>query len=186
MSELYARIYVLVAQSCLSLCDPMDCSPPGSSVHGILQAISFSGGSSWWMDWTQFSCIAGRIFTIWVTGKSQNIRPVLILSLNILFDNIFLDWGIYQTLSTLFFGFKYLRCFYLFIILFYIGVSLISSVVLVSGVQHSHAVIHTHVSILFQNFFPFRLLQNIKQSSLCYKVSYCGICVLKVIILCTL
>ena len=29
---------VLVAQSCLTLCDPMDCSPPGSSVHGILQA----------------------------------------------------------------------------------------------------------------------------------------------------
>ena len=27
-----------VAQSCLTLCDPMDCSPPGSSVHGILQA----------------------------------------------------------------------------------------------------------------------------------------------------
>ena len=42
-----------VAQSCLTLCDPMDCSPPGSSVHGILQArilewvaISFSRGSS--------------------------------------------------------------------------------------------------------------------------------------------
>ena len=33
-------IYVLclVVQSCLTLCDPMDCSPPGSSVHGILQA----------------------------------------------------------------------------------------------------------------------------------------------------
>ena len=29
---------VLAAQSCPSLCDPMDCSPPGSSVHGILQA----------------------------------------------------------------------------------------------------------------------------------------------------
>ena len=29
---------VLVTQSCLTLCDPMDCSPPGSSVHGILQA----------------------------------------------------------------------------------------------------------------------------------------------------
>ena len=29
---------VLVAQSCLTLCDPMDCSPPGSSVHGILPA----------------------------------------------------------------------------------------------------------------------------------------------------
>ena len=41
------------AQSCLTLCDPMDCSPPGSSVHGIFQAvilewvtISFSRGSS--------------------------------------------------------------------------------------------------------------------------------------------
>ena len=41
------------AQSCLTLCDPMACSPPGSSVHGILQtrilewvAISFSRGSS--------------------------------------------------------------------------------------------------------------------------------------------
>ena len=42
-----------VAQSCLTLCNPVDCSPPGSSVHGILQArilewvaISFSRGSS--------------------------------------------------------------------------------------------------------------------------------------------
>ena len=42
-------VYVLVAQLCLTLCDPMDCSPPGSFVHGILQArilewvaISFS------------------------------------------------------------------------------------------------------------------------------------------------
>ena len=42
-------VCVLVAQSCLTLCDPMDCIPPGSSVHGILQArtlewvaISFS------------------------------------------------------------------------------------------------------------------------------------------------
>ena len=44
---------VLVTQSCCTLCDPMDCSPPGSSVHGILQAkilewvaISFSRASS--------------------------------------------------------------------------------------------------------------------------------------------
>ena len=43
----------LVAQPCLILCDPMNCSPPGSSVHGILQArilewvaIPFSQGSS--------------------------------------------------------------------------------------------------------------------------------------------
>ena len=31
------KVKVLVAQSCATLCDPMDCSPPGSSVHGILQ-----------------------------------------------------------------------------------------------------------------------------------------------------
>ena len=43
-----------VAQSCLTLSDPMDCSPPGSSVHGIFQtrvlewgAIAFSGGAPW-------------------------------------------------------------------------------------------------------------------------------------------
>ena len=46
-------VCVLVSQSCLTLCDPMDCSPSGSSVHGILQAITlewvaipFSRGSS--------------------------------------------------------------------------------------------------------------------------------------------
>ena len=51
------------------LCDPMDCSPPGFSVHGILQArildwvaISFSRGSSQPRDWTWVSCIAGRFF----------------------------------------------------------------------------------------------------------------------------
>ena len=45
-------MYELVTQSCLTLCDSMDCSPPGSFVHGILQArilegvvISFSRGS---------------------------------------------------------------------------------------------------------------------------------------------
>ena len=50
-------IIALVAQSCLTLCDPMDGSPPGSSVHGILQArilewvaIPFSRGSSWPRD----------------------------------------------------------------------------------------------------------------------------------------
>ena len=60
-----------VAQSCPTLCNPMDCSPPGSSVHGILQArimewvaISFSRGLSQPRDQTQVSCIAGRRFTI--------------------------------------------------------------------------------------------------------------------------
>ena len=59
-----------VAQSCSTLCDPMDCSLPGSSVHGIFQAIvlewiaiSFSRGSSRPRDPTQVSRIAGAFFT---------------------------------------------------------------------------------------------------------------------------
>ena len=51
-------------------CDPIDCSLPGSSVHGIFQAtileevtISFSRGSSWPRDRTHVSCLAGRFFT---------------------------------------------------------------------------------------------------------------------------
>ena len=61
----------LVTQSCPALCNPMDHSPPGSSVHGILQAsllewadIPFSKGSSQLRNWTQVSCIAGRFFTL--------------------------------------------------------------------------------------------------------------------------
>ena len=65
------KVKVLVAQSCLILCDPMDCSLPGSSVHGIVQAktlewmdISFSWGSSKFRDQTWVSHIVGRIFTL--------------------------------------------------------------------------------------------------------------------------
>ena len=64
-------VCVLVAQSCPSLCNPVDCSPTGSSVHRFLQAkilewvaISSSKGSSQPRDQTQVFCIAGRFFTI--------------------------------------------------------------------------------------------------------------------------
>ena len=60
-----------VAQSCTTLCDPLDCNLSGSSVHGIFQArvlewvaISFSRGSSQPRDQTQVSHIAGRRFTL--------------------------------------------------------------------------------------------------------------------------
>ena len=53
------------AQSCLTLCNPMNCGPPASSIHGILQskvlewvAISSSRGSSWPRAWTQVSYIS--------------------------------------------------------------------------------------------------------------------------------
>ena len=68
-----------VAQSCLTLCNPMDCSLPGSSVYGIFQArvlewvaISFFGGSSWPMDRTLVSQISGRCFTFWATREAQH------------------------------------------------------------------------------------------------------------------
>ena len=68
----------LVAQSCPTLCDPMDCSPPGFSIHGIFQerilewvAISFPRGSSQARDQTQVSHIVGRRLTLWA------IREVL-------------------------------------------------------------------------------------------------------------
>ena len=67
--------------SCLTLCDPMDCSLPGSSVHGILQAIvlewiaiSFSRGSSRPRDRTWVSCIVDRCFTIQATMEVQMIK----------------------------------------------------------------------------------------------------------------
>ena len=74
-------VCVLGTQSCPTLCNPMDYSLPGSSVHGILQArilewvaIFFSKGSSLPRDWTWVSCIAGSFFIIWATrevpGKS--------------------------------------------------------------------------------------------------------------------
>ena len=64
-------VCVLVFQLCPTLCDPMDYSVPGFSVHEILQvrilewvAISFSRGSTGSRDQTWVSCIAGRFFTI--------------------------------------------------------------------------------------------------------------------------
>ena len=107
---------VLVSQSCLTLCNPMDGSPPGSSVHGILQArileravISFSRGSSWPRDQSHISCID------WQVGSfplSHFGSPVLyqyrvtcefsfFLSLGKLFSTIGLNVG----LSRLFFFF---------------------------------------------------------------------------------
>ena len=72
------KVKVLVTQWCPTLCDPMDCSLPGSSVRGILQArilewvaIFFSRESSWSRDQPLVSCIAGRFFTIWATREAS-------------------------------------------------------------------------------------------------------------------
>ena len=66
----------LVTKSCPTLCDPMNCSPLGSSVMEFSQAkilewvaISFSRVSSWPRDWTHISFILGRFFTSETPGK---------------------------------------------------------------------------------------------------------------------
>ena len=72
------RVLCMLSRSVVSdSCDPIDCSLPRYSVHGIPQArilqsvaISFPRGSSWPRNWTWVSCIAGRFFTeLW--GKPQ-------------------------------------------------------------------------------------------------------------------
>ena len=74
-----------VAQSCPTLCDPIDCSPPGSFLHGILQArilewvaISFSRESSRPRDRTQVFCIVDRRFTVWATRELYS-RSLLVI-----------------------------------------------------------------------------------------------------------
>ena len=64
--------------SCLTLCDPMDCSPPGSSVRGILQAgilewaaIPFSRESSQPRDWTCVFCIGRWVLYPWATWEAR-------------------------------------------------------------------------------------------------------------------
>ena len=72
-----------VAQSWSHLCDPMDCSPPSSSVHGILQArtlkraaISRSGGTSRPRDGTSVSwspAVAGGFFATAAPGEPRSL-----------------------------------------------------------------------------------------------------------------
>ena len=73
------KVKMLVTQLCSTLCDPMDCSPPGSSVRGILQArilewvaIPFFRGSSQPRDQSRVSYIAVRFFTVWATREAPD------------------------------------------------------------------------------------------------------------------
>ena len=84
ISSTHLPLWSEVAQLCPTLCDPGDCSPPGSSVHGIFQArmlewvaISFSRGSSQPRDWIQVSRIAGRCFNLWATREDLPLYQAL-------------------------------------------------------------------------------------------------------------
>ena len=81
----WPSVCVSVTQSCTPLCDPVDCSQPGASVHGIFQgrilewvAISSSRNPSS-RDQTWVSCIAGRLFTTWATRKVPKWPGIFIL-----------------------------------------------------------------------------------------------------------
>ena len=80
MQTIFVSVWVALmlsrSQSCPTLCGPLHCSPPGSSVRSISQArilewvaISFSRESSQPRDRTQVSCIASRFFTRWAIRK---------------------------------------------------------------------------------------------------------------------
>ena len=75
----------LVPWMCLTLCDPMDCSPQGSPVHGISQ--------------TQVSCIAGKFFIDCATRKAL----IMMLSIKILSCNIFISNKFIKSRGTLYF-----------------------------------------------------------------------------------
>ena len=72
-----AYVHAKSLQLCTGLCDPMDCSPPGSSVHGILQArllewvaMPSSRGCSPPRDQTHISCIDRWVFTASATWET--------------------------------------------------------------------------------------------------------------------
>ena len=110
------KVKVLVTQSCLTLCNHLDCSPPGSSVHGILKArilewvaISFSRGSSRLRDRTQFYCFAGRFFSIWATREAHMLsyRMLNQEKLILMFIAYICFWKVFYTLEWIYFHIPY-------------------------------------------------------------------------------
>ena len=80
----FAVCYAKSPQLCPTLCNPADCSPPGSSVHGFLQArilewvaISFSRGSSHPGEWAYGSCADRQTLYCWAAREAPHqISPL--------------------------------------------------------------------------------------------------------------
>ena len=86
--QCWEEVKVLLTQSYLTLCNPMDCSPLGSSVRWLIQArilewavIPFSRESFWPRNWTQISHITGRFFSIWATREAKWEEDIVIFLL---------------------------------------------------------------------------------------------------------
>ena len=90
-----------VVQSCLTLCDPMDCNPPGSSVHGIFHAriqdwvaIPFSRGFSQSRDWTRSPTLQVDSLPAQPQGKPKNTRVDNLSLLQHIFPTQESSWGL--------------------------------------------------------------------------------------------
>ena len=88
---------VLVTQSSVTLCNPMDCSLRGSSIHGTLWARildwvakASSRGTSWPRDPTQVSCIVSRFFTIWASWPRKSSAYLFTINVYIYYKCLFL------------------------------------------------------------------------------------------------
>ena len=99
-------IHAELLQPCLTLCHPMDCSLPDSSVHGISRqeywswyASPFSRGSFQPRDQTQVSRIAGRLFTVWATWEVTSVNYFQKLNVNFILEmlpSLKRWWGSHQ------------------------------------------------------------------------------------------
>ena len=94
MGTLQILCACLVTQSCPTLCDPMACSPQGSSVQRLLQArklewvvIFSSRGSSWSRDRTLVSCIGKQILYHWATWEAL-CKPCCCNNVKLILENI--------------------------------------------------------------------------------------------------
>ena len=78
--------WLIVAQSCPTLCDPMDCSPPGSSVHGILQARILECVAILFSNLHLYCTINGmfcnKIYQLWLFFLNLNAH-ILVLTINV-------------------------------------------------------------------------------------------------------
>ena len=97
----WSNMKELVTQTCLTLCDSMDCSLSGYSVHEILHArilewdtILFSRQSSQLKDWTQVSCIAGTFFTVWATREAWKVVTIKMQLITFIFPHLFIFYGV--------------------------------------------------------------------------------------------
>ena len=110
---------VLVAKLRPTLCNPMDCSPPGSSTHGILQARTLewvampsSRGSSRPRDQTEISHIVSRFFTVWAIREAP--CTVVFFVISVYFAILCVFYTFYVFYWTFMYFIFYIYVFYIY------------------------------------------------------------------------